>query len=171
MIFLQGPQSDLFIPSIHPAVNVRGKRPREFPAPKVVKAEPVDPLEPVDIAVPVYVPPKPKNLVAPVPEPRGAHLKVKRRIIVGNVSKWLNPEDRSEDMSTHKWMIYVRGDKDFPDVSDVVEKVRFLIHQRYSFLFLINASINEAFNIFLNRICFVKKIEAIIHQNSVLVSL
>ena len=137
MLFLQGPQSDLFIPSIHPAVNVRGKRPREFPAPKVVKAEPVDPLEPVDIAVPVYVPPKPKNLVAPVPEPRGAHLKVKRRIIVGNVSKWLNPEDRSEDMSTHKWMIYVRGDKDFPDVSDVVEKVRFLIHQRYSFLFLI----------------------------------
>ena len=34
-------------------------------------------------------------------------------------------------MSTHKWMIYVRGDKDFPDVSDVIEKVRFLIHQSY----------------------------------------
>ena len=28
-------------------------------------------------------------------------------------------------------MIYVRGDKDYPDVSNVLEKVRFLIHQSY----------------------------------------
>ena len=154
----QGPQSELYIPSIHPAVNVRGKRPRssEFPPPKIVKAEP---LEPSEIAVPVYVPPIIKTETNPLPEPRSAHLKVKRRIIIGNVSKWIPPDDR-EDMSTHKWyfihfafldyifflrkhfhfsifllmfyrMIYVRGDKDFPDVSDVIEKVRFLIHQSY----------------------------------------
>ena len=34
-------------------------------------------------------------------------------------------------MSTHKWMLYVRGDKENPNISDVVEKVRFLIHQSY----------------------------------------
>jgi len=126
---IHGPQSELYIPSIHPAVNVRGKRPRssEFPPPKIVKAEP---LEPSEIAVPVYVPPIIKTETNPLPEPRSAHLKVKRRIIIGNVSKWIPPDDR-EDMSTHKWMIYVRGDKDFPDVSDVIEKVRFLIHQSY----------------------------------------
>ena len=97
----QGPQSELYIPSIHPAVNVRGKRPRssEFPPPKIVKAEP---LEPSEIAVPVYVPPIIKTETNPLPEPRSAHLKVKRRIIIGNVSKWIPPDDR-EDMSTHKW--------------------------------------------------------------------
>lgn len=63
-------------------------------------------------------------------EPRGSHLKTKRRIVVGNVSKWIPPGER-EDMSTHKWMIYVRGDEEFPDISDCVEKVRFLIHQSY----------------------------------------
>ena len=129
-ITFQGPQSELYIPSIHPAVNIRGKRPRssEFPPPKVVKAEPLD--FDFDIPVPTYVPPKIKCETNPLPEPRGAHLKVKRRIIVGNVSKWISPDDR-EDMSTHKWMIYVRGDKDYPDVSNVLEKVRFLIHQSY----------------------------------------
>jgi len=81
-------------------------------------------------AIPVYVPPKPKPGQSGVSEPRGSHLKVKRRIIVGNVSKWIPPDDR-EDMSTHKWMLYVRGDKENPDVSDVVDKVRFLIHQSY----------------------------------------
>jgi transcription initiation factor IIF auxiliary subunit len=82
-------------------------------------------------AIPAYVPPKPRpSLSAEVSEPRGSHLKAKRRIIVGNVSKWISTDDR-EDMSTHKWMLYVRGDKESPDVSDVVERVRFLIHQSY----------------------------------------
>ena len=30
-----------------------------------------------------------------------------------------------------QWMIYVRGSKDEPDLSDVVAKVRFLIHESY----------------------------------------
>ena len=46
------------------------------------------------------------------------------------MSKWIPPDDR-EDMSTHKWMLYVRGDKDNPDLSDAVDKIRFLIHQSY----------------------------------------
>jgi hypothetical protein len=53
---------------------------------------------------------------------RGVHLKMKRRFIVGNVSKWIQCDQR-EDLATHKWMIYVRGDKDGPDVADVVTKV------------------------------------------------
>ncbi len=83
------------------------------------------------IAVPTYVPPKTKETGgAAVLEPRASHVKTKKRFVVGNVSKWIPPDDR-DDMSTHKWMLYVRGDKDHPDVSDVVDKVRFLIHQSY----------------------------------------
>jgi len=135
---IYGPQSEHFLPSIHPAASVllQGKRPRtgqkqskdqEGP-PIKIKVE-QDPLTSSSI-VPVFVPPKPKPGQPVISEPRGSHLKAKRRIIVGNVSKWIPPDDR-EDMSTHKWMLYVRGDKENPDVSDVVEKVRFLIHQSY----------------------------------------
>ena len=80
---------------------------------------------------PEYVPPK--NLdkdVSVAKEPRDSRFKYKRRFIIGNVSKWIQCDER-EDRSTHKWMIYVRGDKNQPDVSDVVEKVRFLIHPSY----------------------------------------
>ncbi|TRY68206.1 hypothetical protein TCAL_12214 [Tigriopus californicus] len=77
---------------------------------------------------PGYVPPRSADPV--VMDPRGAHLKIKRRIIVGNVSKWIQCDQR-EDMATHKWMIYVRGDQTQADISDVVAKVRFLIHPSY----------------------------------------
>jgi len=63
-------------------------------------------------------------------EPRGHQHKSKRRLVVGNVSKWIECDER-EDSSTHKWMIYVRGCKEFPDISDIVKKVRFFIHQSY----------------------------------------
>ncbi|XP_059471317.1 YEATS domain-containing protein 2 [Neocloeon triangulifer] len=56
--------------------------------------------------------------------------KVKRSIVVGNVSKWIPPDFRDDD-STHKWMIYVRGPPDVPDVSNVVERVRFFLHSSY----------------------------------------
>ena len=80
--------------------------------------------------------------------------------MIGNVSKWIECNQR-EDSSTHKWMLYVRGKlgteqstemtekfqndvaslydliyfsgcKKFPDVSDVISKVRFFIHQTYA---------------------------------------
>ena len=62
---------------------------------------------------------------------RASQHKAKRRIIVGNVSKWIACDQRSEDQATHKWMIYVRGPENDDDLSDVVEKVRFLIHPSY----------------------------------------
>jgi len=127
---IYGPQSDNFLPSIHPTASalIKGKRPSvEAREVRKVKIE----EDPLNTAVPIYVPPKPKPLKGNASmEPRSSHLKVKRTIVVGNVSKWIPPVDR-EDMSTHKWMLYVRGDKENPDVSDVIDRVRFLIHQSY----------------------------------------
>lgn len=56
--------------------------------------------------------------------------KVKHRIIVGNISKWM-PSDNDDDKSTHKWMVYVRGPKDSPNVSHIIEKVVFYLHPSY----------------------------------------
>ena len=54
----------------------------------------------------------------------------KHRIIIGNVSKWYT-SDSTEDCSTHKWMVYVRGPKDSPDLSHIVQKVVFYLHPSY----------------------------------------
>ncbi len=81
---------------------------------------------------PGYVPANPRSNVPEVSAGvRNLSHRVKRRFVVGNVSKWIQCDQR-EDLSTHKWMMYVRGgDRDSPDVSDVVRKVRFLIHPSY----------------------------------------
>lgn len=54
--------------------------------------------------------------------------KTKYIIIVGNISKFLTTE---EDILTHKWMVYVRGPKDKPDISSFVQKVVFYLHPSY----------------------------------------
>ncbi len=81
---------------------------------------------------PCYVPPNPGQSIPEVTGAiRSASHRIKRRFVVGNVSKWIECDQR-EDLATHKWMLYVRGgDKDKADVSDVVSKVRFLIHPSY----------------------------------------
>ena len=57
---------------------------------------------------------------------------VKRRVIVGNTSKFIPPEHReSNDRSTHKWMVYVRGPKDNSELQNFVSKVWFLLHPSY----------------------------------------
>lgn len=79
--------------------------------------------------IPRYVPPK-----SGVPEPqipsRGVRHKARKRIVVGNISKWIPPDWR-EDEATHKWTVYVRGDKENPDLSDFVTKVRFFLDPSY----------------------------------------
>jgi len=131
---IYGPQSENFQPSIHPAASVltRGKRPSNTNEPSEISTKVKIEEDPLSLsAIPTYVPPKPKPLKGnAIKEPRGSHLKVKRTIVIGNVSKWIPPDDR-EDMSTHKWMLYVRGDKENPDLSDVLDRVKFLIHQSY----------------------------------------
>ena len=51
----------------------------------------------------------------------------KQELVVGNVSKWLEEEER-EGMATHKWMLYVRGGKGNPDLSAVVSRVEVRLH-------------------------------------------
>ena len=58
----------------------------------------------------------------------------KRRIIVGNTSQYLHPVASSQenaDGSTHKWMVYVRGPHEDPDISNFVKAVRFFLHPSY----------------------------------------
>lgn len=55
--------------------------------------------------------------------------KFKKRIIVGNISRWTPSQE--DDNLTHKWMMYVRGPKDSPDVSSFIQKVVFYLHPSY----------------------------------------
>ncbi|XP_013778799.1 YEATS domain-containing protein 2-like [Limulus polyphemus] len=52
--------------------------------------------------------------------------------VVGNVSRYIAPDSRPEsDKATHKWMVYVRGTKEHPDISGTVRKVLFFLHPSY----------------------------------------
>ncbi|KZC05694.1 YEATS domain-containing protein 2 [Dufourea novaeangliae] len=79
--------------------------------------------------IPRYIPPKCGVPESPYPS-RGIRHKVRKRIIIGNISKWIPPEWR-EDAASHKWTMYVRGNKDNPDIDDFVSKVRFFLHPSY----------------------------------------
>ncbi|EFN63833.1 YEATS domain-containing protein 2 [Camponotus floridanus] len=80
--------------------------------------------------VPRYIPPKSSTPAQTGPS-RGNSQKIRKRIIVGNISKWIPPDWR-EDASSHKWTIYVRSDKDeSADISLFVSKVRFFLHPSY----------------------------------------
>ena len=80
--------------------------------------------------VPRYIPPKSGIPESPCPSTRGIRHKVRKRIIIGNISKWIPPEWR-EDAASHKWTMYVRGNKENPDIDDFVSKVRFFLHPSY----------------------------------------
>ena len=58
--------------------------------------------------------------------------KVKKRIVVGNVSKYIPPDKRDDnDRATHKWMVYVRGPRNEPHIDHFVKKVWFFLHPSY----------------------------------------
>lgn len=79
--------------------------------------------------IPRYVPPKIKAPSNTCPS-RGERYKMCKRIIVGNISKWIPPDWR-EDAASHKWTMYVRGDKNEANISAFVNKVRFFLHPSY----------------------------------------
>ncbi|XP_053986887.1 uncharacterized protein LOC128880631 [Hylaeus volcanicus] len=79
--------------------------------------------------IPRYIPPKSGIPELPCPS-RGIRHKARKRIIIGNISKWIPPEWR-EDAASHKWTMYVRGNKENPDIDDFVSKVRFFLHPSY----------------------------------------
>ncbi|XP_062617368.1 YEATS domain-containing protein 2-like [Saccostrea cucullata] len=63
---------------------------------------------------------------------RSDRFKVKKRIVIGNVSKYIPVDRRDEnDQSTHKWMVYVRGPKGEPNIDHFVKKVWFFLHPSY----------------------------------------
>ncbi|KAK2576226.1 hypothetical protein KPH14_005595 [Odynerus spinipes] len=79
--------------------------------------------------IPRYVPPK-SGVPEPVCPSRGVRHKVRKRIVIGNISKWIPPDWR-EDAASHKWTIYVRGSKEVSNIGDFVSKVRFFLHPSY----------------------------------------
>ncbi|XP_011297531.1 YEATS domain-containing protein 2 [Fopius arisanus] len=79
--------------------------------------------------IPRYVPPKISNPDPKIPS-RGVRHKIRKRIVVGNISKWIPPDWR-EDAASHKWTMYVRAPKEESDISEFVTKVRFFLHPSY----------------------------------------
>ena len=62
----------------------------------------------------------------------GSRFYVKKRIIVGNTSKYISLDMReSNDKSTHKWMVYVRGPPEDPRIERFIKKVWFFLHPSY----------------------------------------
>ncbi|CAI9724920.1 domain-containing 2-like [Octopus vulgaris] len=63
---------------------------------------------------------------------RASRFRIKKKLIVGNISKFIPPDRREEsDPSTHKWLIYVRGTKEEPNINHFVKKVWFFLHPSY----------------------------------------
>lgn len=76
--------------------------------------------------IPRYIPPK---STSPSCSPSRLRQKVRKRLIIGNISKWIPPDYR-EDNSTHKWTIYVQGNRENRNI-DYISKVRFFLHPSY----------------------------------------
>lgn len=89
----------------------------------------IDPSSEPPRKIPRYVPPKQSEPDPKLPS-RGVRHKIRKRVIVGNISKWIPPDWR-EDAASHKWTMYVRASKEESDISEVVAKVRFFLHPSY----------------------------------------
>ncbi|KAJ3182966.1 YEATS domain-containing protein 2 [Geranomyces variabilis] len=63
----------------------------------------------------------------------GSRFYVKRRVLLGNVSKYLAPDKRDTGLEKYafKWMIYLQGPSGDEDISPFVRKVRFYLHPDY----------------------------------------
>ena len=62
----------------------------------------------------------------------GSRFYLKKRIIVGNTSKYIPIDSREDnDKSTHKWMVYVRGPPEDPHIDRFIKKVWFFLHPSY----------------------------------------
>lgn len=62
----------------------------------------------------------------------GSRFYIKKRIIVGNTSKYISIDRREDnDKSTHKWMVYVRGPPEDPNIDRFISRVWFFLHPSY----------------------------------------
>ncbi|CAG8744072.1 13496_t:CDS:2, partial [Cetraspora pellucida] len=67
------------------------------------------------------------------PMSHGSRFYIKKRIVIGNVSKWIAPEKRDLSLRkyTHKWMVYVTGPPHDLNVTPFIRMVRFFLHPSY----------------------------------------
>ena len=62
----------------------------------------------------------------------GSRFYLKKRVIVGNTSKYISIDSREDnDKSTHKWMVYVRGPPEDSHIDRFIKKVWFFLHPSY----------------------------------------
>ncbi|KAI9204930.1 uncharacterized protein BJ171DRAFT_91905 [Polychytrium aggregatum] len=63
----------------------------------------------------------------------GSRFYIERKIIVGNSSKFIPPDTRKADLARFqfKWIAYLRGPREDPDITAYVKKVRFYLHPDY----------------------------------------
>jgi len=117
------PQQTLNRPEValHPAVKkeLQGKAPRKggegaavFQKERSGPLEKKEEVENSDRVVPRYIPPR-------------------QELVVGNVSRWI-PEEQREGAASHKWMVYVRGGREEPDISSIVSRVQLELHPSYT---------------------------------------
>ncbi|CAL1296824.1 unnamed protein product [Larinioides sclopetarius] len=74
-----------------------------------------------------------KSYLSPSKDISSRAPRMRVKIIIGNISKFIPVwmRDESDQHITHKWMIYVRGDKNGPNIESFVKKVRFFLHSSY----------------------------------------
>ncbi|KAL8603257.1 hypothetical protein ACOMHN_017372 [Nucella lapillus] len=124
---------DNALPSIHPTAKKHlGKAPVGM-GEKAGESDPPSSSQSSQSSVPSKAAVKePTHKSGDHEEEGSSRLSVRRTIVVGNSSKFLLPHQRqSTNPSSHKWMVYVRGPRDKPDVSDILSKVWFFLHPSY----------------------------------------
>jgi transcription initiation factor IIF auxiliary subunit len=62
----------------------------------------------------------------------GSRFYIKKRIIIGNVSKYICPLDGQTSQPLFKWMVYVSGTTYDLDLTAYVRQVRFFLHPSYA---------------------------------------
>ncbi|EEZ97471.1 YEATS domain-containing protein 2 [Tribolium castaneum] len=108
-------------------LNLKDKRKTTARSPRI--PDPPTPPESKKIKLdPDIIPQTPPKVQPPEAVTRNRK-KTKHRVVIGNISKWMPSSE--DDLLTHKWMVYVRGPKDTPDVSHFVDKVVFYLHPSY----------------------------------------
>ncbi|XP_047513448.1 uncharacterized protein LOC125055183 [Pieris napi] len=80
--------------------------------------------------IPRHIEPKVENVVT-LHEATRNKMKHRYRIIIGNTSKYAPPASRM-DKSTHKWLLYVRGPPNRPDLSSILTELTARLHHSYA---------------------------------------
>ncbi|KAG0334156.1 YEATS domain-containing protein 2 [Podila horticola] len=113
-----------------PAQSMPAPTPAPTPAPALTKPVQSGHHQPTIISF------GPSAIQSGIPAPLdtvGSRFYVKRRIVVGNVSKFLPMDKRDQRLKDfpYKWMIYVDGTPKPEDITAYVSKVEFHLHESY----------------------------------------